>query len=135
MTTRTRRTSKSKRLADFVIPFPPCPASRPRVGRWGTYYGKTYKRWRKEADKYIPDGEPTTAPVVMYQEHVIAPPKTVVHKVPSGDVDNLAKGPMDRITTAGTIWEDDNQVVELHSTKRFTKENEEPHTRIKVYAL
>ena len=37
----------------LTLPLTPVPASRPRVTRWGTYYGKRYTQWREEAENLV----------------------------------------------------------------------------------
>ena len=49
-----------------------------------------------------------------------------------GDWDNVAKGVLDAITVAGTVWRDDSQVVEASVRKRFASRREEPRTRVVV---
>ena len=44
---------------------------------------------------------------------------------PAGDLDNLAKGPMDAITDWGMLWADDVQVCLLIVVKRFVDSTEE----------
>lgn len=49
-----------------------------------------------------------------------------------GDWDNVAKGVLDAITDAGTVWHDDAQVVEATVRKRFASRTEQPRTRVVV---
>lgn len=120
----------------LVIPVPPVPASRPRVGRWGTYYGKRYKKWLADANAAL---APITtehafddAYCSVRAEMVCAPLKTVKREVPRGDVDNFIKGPLDVITKAGILWKDDDLVRVLTVSKRFAKGNEQPHTYLAI---
>lgn len=119
---------------DFVINLVPVPASRPRVGKFGTYYSKRYDDWKNSATKFVPTGtEPTVEPVAVTLEVVCKRPAKPTKAFPQGDVDNLAKGPLDVITQAGTVWVDDTQVTQLTVRKRYAYPGEEPHTRVQVF--
>lgn len=125
----------------LVVCVPPTPASRPRVTRWGTYYTKTYMAWRTLADQAIPK---STKPALEGNlnaliEFVCQRPKTTKRACPRGDIDNHIKAILDAIT--GTkknlkgYWNDDDQVTELHATKRWAEPSEEPHTTIRITPL
>lgn len=123
------------------LPFPPTPASRPRVSKWGTYYGKTYKAYRVLADKAIPQSrQPVlTGNLRCTAEFVCKKPKTTKRQNPLGDIDNHLKAVLDAIT--GTkknpklYWVDDDQIVEVTALKRWPHPDEEPHTRIRIEPL
>lgn len=111
----------------------PVPASRPRVGRWGTYYSKTYSRWLKDSWQYVEslDDLPTDRPLIVMVEAVFEKAPTSKLTYPHPDVDNLEKGPLDQINkvtkeTGRGIWKDDKQIVLLVGTKRFTQPDEKP---------
>jgi len=110
----------------------PVPASRPRVSRWGTYYSKTYQRWKTTAETLAQDikAAKVTGPVCLVVEQVCALPKTSGRDYPQGDFDNHAKGPADALTKAQQVWADDDQVVACLVTKRFAKPDEEPCTNL-----
>ena len=100
----------AKHLASLTFPFDPVPASRPKVSRWGVYYGKTYKTWKEAAEKHLPAGDldlSPTDPVLVVIIAVCKRAKTSKAAFPKGDVDNLAKGPMDVVTKATGYWADD----------------------------
>lgn len=123
-------------LWQVFLPIPPVPASRPRVGRWGTYYSKTYKTWKDLAELLLKEVTPlsplVSAPVFVTVSSVTQRPKTVKLLQPSPDVDNYAKAPLDAITKAQCLWLDDKQVVMLVAAKRYADVDETPHTFIQV---
>lgn len=128
----------AKHLASLVFPFDPVPASRPKVSRWGVYYGKTYKAWKEAAEKHLPAGEldlAPTDPVLVVVVAIQKRAKTSKAAFPNGDVDNYAKGPMDVVTKATGYWHDDKQVMWLLSGKRFAQPGEEPRTEVHLYKL
>lgn len=119
-------------LLSLAIEVAPVPASRPRVSRWGVYYGKTYARWRKlaapEAAKYA--GPKVEGPVYVMIESVSERAKTSKREFPQGDVDNLAKGPLDIMTSSEKVWRDDDQIVGLAVFKRYALPGETPGTYV-----
>lgn len=111
----------------------PVPASRPRVGRWGTYYSKSYSRWLKDSWKYVEkwDALPSDRPIIVMVDAVFNKAKSSKLDYPHQDIDNLEKGPLDQINklpaaTGKGIWEDDKQVVLLVGAKRWAEKDEEP---------
>jgi len=119
----------------FFIPISPIPASRPRVSRWGTYYGKRYTAWRKKAASELALFEhPTTltGPLKVTLMHVVEKPKTSKLMYPRGDVDNYDKAAMDAVTNHTSVWKDDDQVVKLTSMKLFASEDAEPGSYIRI---
>lgn len=110
----------------------PVPASRPRVTRWGVYYGKTYKTWMKAAEEAIPAAEsPMDGPLEVWVRFVISKPKTSKREWPRGDVDNYEKSIYDALTKAG-YWHDDDQIVTAHIIKEFARDGEEPATHVHI---
>lgn len=118
----------------IVFDLAPVPASRPRVGKFGTYYAKGYADWMKEAAGFVkvPLDVPTQAPLEVDIECVCKRPAKPTSKVPVGDVDNYAKGPLDVITKSGNVWGDDKQVVSLRVSKRYAEPGESPHTKTTI---
>lgn len=118
----------------IVFDLAPVPASRPRVGKFGTYYAKGYADWMKEAAGFVKDAldVPTHAPLEVDIECVCKRPAKPTSTVPIGDVDNYAKGPLDVITKSGVVWGDDKQVVSLRVSKRFAAPGEAPHTKATI---
>lgn len=117
----------------------PVPATRPRVSRWGTYYAKTYRRWRDQAKRLLAEmpspAEPITKPVAVLTEIVVQQPRTSKLKWPKGDSDNFEKAAWDAVTNAGTFWKDDDQIIFNATWKRWAKKDETPGTRIHVFKL
>ena len=126
----TKKTSDCKVC---VLQLAPVPASRPKVGRWGVYYGKTYARWKQAADKLLSEKNYsiTDKPLVVQVEQICKRPKTTKRIYPNGDVDNHAKGPLDAITRSDFGWHDDSQIVELKVSKRFAEDGEEPRSIVR----
>lgn len=124
-------------LSTFLLAIEPAPASRPRVGRFGVYYGKTYETFRKMSlplAQAFP-GIPTQAPLFVLIECISTKPKTGKLQYPRADVDNLAKGPLDVMTKAAKFWADDNQVVGLAVFKRYAEPGEEPGVKIEWFEV
>lgn len=118
-----------------VLPVNPVPASRPRVSKWGVYYGKTYKQWMKDADENLPVARATLEGEVRCElEFIVQRPKTTKRSNPRGDIDNYIKSILDALTKKGH-WKDDDQVVELVATKRYTQGDEQPRTVAKIVPL
>lgn len=124
-------------LLSFVFETEPVPASRPRVSRWGTYYGKKYTAWRRDAYPIAAtyDGPKTDKPVAVFIDTIATKPKTGKLSHPRGDVDNFVKGPLDAMTESGKFWNDDTQVVSLMTTKRYALPGETPGFYIYWYEM
>ena len=117
----------------LTIDIPPVVASRPRVTRWGTYYGKKYTQWRKDAEETIETSMSTiTDPCVVVVEQVVEKPKTSKLSFPRGDVDNYAKAPLDAMTKKD-YWTDDNLILGMFASKRFAEPGETPRTEVSIY--
>ena len=97
----------------------PKPASRPRVGRWGTYYSKTYKQWMEDAAKLIPvPPVPLEGPLSVNVLVQVEKPRTSKLDHPKPDIDNYIKAILDALTKA-QYWQDDHQVIQLWARKEF----------------
>lgn len=121
----------------FEIEGKPVPASRPKVSKWGTYYPKNHTVYAKylssmfaQSPEYI-----TEEPVEVRILCVMPKYKTSDHPVHRADVDNLSKLPMDGMTKSQRYWKDDDLVVSLVALKRFCRDNEEPHTKIRIVPI
>lgn len=118
--------------ASFLVN--PVPASRPRVTRWGVYYGKNYTKWRKEAMELIQDQtDSINLYLTVIVENIVFKPKTSKKDYPRGDVDNYAKAPLD-ILTKKNFWSDDDAIINLVCSKRFAEPGEEERTEVLIYA-
>lgn len=113
------------------LPIEPVPASRPRVTRYSTFYGKRYTHFKQEAEKLIetlysaePLDGPITASVVLYCKRA----KTSKRSYPRGDVDNYAKAILDAAN--GKLYVDDDQIIQLTVTKLYATLD---RPRISVY--
>tara|TARA_R100001594_G_scaffold68142_1_gene102474 strand:- start:5108 stop:5509 length:402 start_codon:yes stop_codon:yes gene_type:complete len=115
----------------------PVPASRPKVSRFGTYYGKRYAKWKNDADKLLRQQSfpSTDKPLSVNVEQVCKKPKTTKRSYPTGDVDNHCKGPLDAITRSNFGWDDDSQIVELKVFKRYAEQDEQPKSIIQWKAI
>lgn len=119
----------------ITIPLPPVPASRPRVSKWGTYYLKTYATWKAEAERLLSEYKvPGLLEKAVHVEvHSFAKrPKKLTRPYPRADVDNYAKAVLDAITKSECLWKDDDQVIQLTTTKRYAEPGEEPCTRVYI---
>ena len=87
---------------ELSIGLNPVPASRPRVTKWGTYYGKRYSTWKKAAPFHLPsDPHPYfgKAHVAVCLEFIVNRPKTTKRSTPLGDTDNYAKAALDGVAS------------------------------------
>lgn len=121
--------------ATFTIDLEPVSASRPRVGKFGTYYDAKYKAWLAMAPMVIRHRtrgvEPFTGPVSVAIDVVCSRPKTTKLAAPKPDVDNYSKGVLDAITHAG-LWTDDSLVVDMRVRKAWARKGEEGFVRVRI---
>mgnify|MGYP003131711188 CR=1 FL=1 len=107
----------------ITFPVPPVPASRPRVTRWGVYYGKKYTSFRKELKAILPDllagreSFPVKGPISVKIIFHCHKPKTSKLNEPRGDIDNYIKAILDSCN--GLVWDDDDQIVRINACKLF----------------
>jgi Holliday junction resolvase RusA-like endonuclease len=111
--------SEARRL---IVPIPPVPASRPRVGKWGTYYGKKYKAFREALGQQLADWNhpPLTGLMEVFTVFRVMRPKTTKLDRPRGDLDNYLKAMWDGCN--GVVWSDDENIVLETSAKIFVDE-------------
>ena len=103
----------------------PVPASRPRVSKWGTYYGKRHQAFRSEAldllsgmreEGVLPE-VPMSGKLRVWVVFSIKKPKTTKLATPRGDIDNYMKLLLDCCN--GIIWEDDQQIAQINAFKNY----------------
>lgn len=124
-------------LRTFFTDVPPVPHSRPKVGKFGTYYSKKTQGNRlalATSFREIPE-DITSAPVFLTLEFICQRPKRPTSMIPVGDTDNFAKGIMDELTKTAKVWHDDKQVVGLLAIKRYADTTESPGTNISWFPL
>lgn len=110
----------------------PVPASRPRVTRWGTYYGKKYKNFKKEMSEAVPTYHPTKVLeglIFADMTFFIPVPKSWSNKKKqskiggycdnNADLDNYEKAILDSLN--GHYFIDDRQIVEQSSRKMYAE--------------
>jgi crossover junction endodeoxyribonuclease RusA len=115
-----------KRPMHFIIPGPPVPKGRPRLGHGRRIYTppKTanYEAWVRV---YALQAKvrPVEGPVYMALDFYLENRRTK-------DLDNLAKAILDALN--GVAYRDDNQVKEVRMRKRLDRDN--PRTEVEFYA-
>jgi len=112
-------------MTSFLLKFPiePVPASRPRVTKWGVYYGKRYTKFRKEAESVAPEvysGQPLSGTLEISVWFYCKRPKSTKRAEPRGDVDNYLKT-LDVLN--GIVWKDDDQIKRITAVKRWEDEH------------
>lgn len=113
-------------MLELTFPVSPVAASRPRVGRHGSYYAGAYRRFRSEAgaivDKVLGKRKPLENQLSVDVKCFCTRPKTTKLDVPKSDVDNLAKAVLDILNKK--LWVDDSQIVNLFISKQWAPPGE-----------
>ena len=126
----------SKKHIPLTVLGQPVPASRPRVSKWGTYYGKNYTRWRKTAEEALEELKETHAePVAVMTRIVCLKPKTTKRAYPRGDNDNFEKSIWDAVTKSKAAWNDDDQVILNITTKQYTTNEDDAGFYVDIFLL
>ena len=112
----------------------PVPASRPRVTRWGTFYGKKYKEFKREMGVLLIESDvPSLVNPVLWLEGLISADMTFFVPMAkswskkkkslkdgqfcdnNADLDNYEKSILDSLSTV--YFHDDRQIAQQKSQK------------------
>lgn len=118
-------------MIKIKIPLTPVPASRPRVTRWGVYYGKSHVQFVKDVQPFINKlVNPLEGIFKVDITYIIPLPKSTSKKnldlkhdtfcEKNGDLDNLDKLVWDEIIT-GNFIKDDRFIVDGNHRKVWTR--------------
>lgn len=123
----------------------PVPASRPRVTKWGVYYGKKYTEYRKNIYVTIAQAIkeakaegilPLTGSLIIAQIFEVQRPKTSKLDYPNPDLDNYNKALWDALGSHGDgVFEDDKRIIASIETKRWTTTTPTTHVLIQTVTL
>ena len=135
-------------MIDFIVPGEPQGKARPRVER-NRYTGAVHARTPDKTVAYeefirwrCPKGEPLIGQIILQIDAVYGIPKSTSKKqaeymrkgllfpMKKPDVDNIAKVVMDALN--GVVYPDDKNIVELYLRKRYIRDGEFPHVRIRI---
>jgi len=118
----------------------PVPASRPRVTRWGVYFGKKYTAYRDAAPVTIAEAVklagvedllPLKDTLLVSAIYEVQQPKKTKLQYPNPDIDNYDKSLFDCLGKAG-IWDDDKQILASFSMKRWAQKTKQPCTHLMI---
>jgi len=118
----------------------PVPASRPRVARWGVYFGKKYTAYRNDAPSTIAEAVklagvedllPLKDTLFISAIYEVQQPKKTKLQYPNPDIDNYDKALFDCLGKAG-IWDDDKQILASFSMKRWAHKTKQPCTHLMI---
>ena len=110
----------------------PVPASRPRVTRWSTYYGKKYTQFKKDMSLMTADIKtiPMTGNIFAELQFNVPIPKSWSKKKKEAkngaycdnhaDIDNYCKAILDSLNNI--YYDDDKQIVMLKATMLWATE-------------
>lgn len=123
-----------KNTINLTFNISPVPASRPRVTRWGTFYGKKYKQFKLEMELLLIDSDKNNSvnPVTWLEGLISADMTFFVPMAKSwskkkkaskngqfcdnnADLDNYEKSILDSLS--GIYFYDDRQIVKQKSKK------------------
>ena len=124
---------------DLLFNISPVPASRPRVTRWGTYYGKKYKQFKLEMGLLVLESDKNNSvnPVTWLDGLISADMTFFVPMARSwsnkkksskngqfcdnnSDLDNYEKAILDSLN--GVYFHDDKQIVQQSSQKIWAEQ-------------
>ena len=128
-----------KNTINLTFNISPVPASRPRVTRWGTYYGKKYKQFKLEMGLLVLESDKTNSvnPITWLDELISADMTFFVPMAKSwsnkkksskngqfcdnnSDLDNYEKAILDSLN--GVYFHDDKQIVQQSSQKIWAEQ-------------
>jgi len=126
-----------KNTINLTFNISPVPASRPRVTRWGTFYGKKYKEFKREMGMLLIESDKTSEvnPVLWIEGLISADMTFFVPMAKSWskkkklakeskyadnnvDIDNLCKEVLDGLE--GRYYFNDNQIVMIRARKYYS---------------
>ena len=128
-----------KNTINLTFNISPVPASRPRVTRWGTFYGKKYKQFKLEMGLLLIDSDKNNSinPVTWLEGLISADMTFFVPMAKSwsnkkksskngqfcdnnSDLDNYEKAILDSLN--GVYFHDDKQIVQQSSQKIWAEQ-------------
>ena len=128
-----------KTIISLTFNINPVPASRPRVTRWGTFYGKKYKQFKLEMGLLLIDSDKNNSinPVTWLDGLISADMTFFVPMAKSwsnkkksskngqfcdnnSDLDNYEKAILDSLN--GVYFHDDKQIVQQSSQKIWAEQ-------------
>tara|TARA_Y100000310_G_scaffold323293_1_gene383445 strand:+ start:3623 stop:4048 length:426 start_codon:yes stop_codon:yes gene_type:complete len=119
-------------MLDLQFKIDPVPASRPRVTRWGTYYGKKYKNYKDAMKELTQEQVPKYLQGLLFADMTFFVPMAKSwpkkkkeerlgrHCDNNADLDNYEKAILDSLT--GVAFKDDCQIVRQSSRKIWALE-------------
>jgi Holliday junction resolvase RusA-like endonuclease len=119
-------------MLDLRFKIDPVPASRPRVTRWGTYYGKKYKNYKDTMKELTQEQVQTYLQGLLFADMTFFVPmakswskKRKEERLGrycdnNADLDNYEKAILDSLT--GVAFKDDCQIVKQSSRKIWALE-------------
>ena len=120
----------------------PCPASRPRVSRWYTYYPKKYTQFKKDMEALTSELDITPSESLLSVDigFYIGIPKSWSKKKKklkngqycdnSADLDNYLKAILDSLNKV--VYIDDRQIVEISARKIYS---DQPCIKFKMITI
>ena len=124
---------------DLLFNISPVPASRPRVTRWGTYYGKKYKQFKLEMGLLVLESDkPDSVNPIIWLDGLISADMTFFVPMAkswsnkkksskngqfcdnNSDLDNYEKAILDSLN--GVYFHDDKQIVQQSSQKIWAEQ-------------
>lgn len=116
----------------YNIPLPPVAKARPRLGRHSVYTPEKTKVFENTIRMHakLQGAQKIVGPLAVSFWFYLQKPKKCKRSYPCvrPDLDNYIKAVMDAMN--GVLWDDDGQIVEIWSIKRYAQEK--PHIRISV---